>query len=130
MAGQRYFETTTNDDVHYRPGRTRALLAKRRAQKEAREQRDADIKQRTAKKLRTAISTLEREVAHLDGSISSELELARVRDPSHFGYPISVRTMTTRRDNLKATISLLSDRLTLTDVVLNSLRVPIRFTIG
>jgi cell division protein FtsB len=90
-------------------------LAKRQAQNEARKQREIEIKRRAATQLRTMIVTLEREVANLDDGISSELILARVRDPSHFAYPISVRTMQARRENLKATIAALSDRLALTD---------------
>jgi hypothetical protein len=61
------------------------------------------------------IANLEQEVANLDDGISSELTLARVRDPSHFAYPISVRTMQARRENLKTTIAALSNRLALTD---------------
>jgi hypothetical protein len=116
MADQHYFETAEIDpkrDDH--PGRKRSILAKRQAQNEARKQREAEIKRRAAKQLRTMIAALEREVVNLDDGISSELALARVRDPSHFGYPMSVRTMRARRKNLKATIGALSDRLALTD---------------
>jgi hypothetical protein len=110
MSEQDYFETTKIGRRTYRPGRVRSLLAKRRAQDEVRAQREADIKRRAAIQLSAMIRTLEQEVAQLNGSISSELELARVRDPSHFGYPISVRAMTARRDNLKITIGALLER--------------------
>jgi hypothetical protein len=43
------------------------------------------------------IPNLEWEVAHLNDSIRSELELARVRDFTHFGYPISVSNGRTPR---------------------------------
>jgi hypothetical protein len=115
MAEQDSFETTMNERRTIHPGRVRALLARRRTQHEVREQREADIKRRVATQLRAMIRTLEFEAAQLDRSISSELELARVRDPSHFGYPISVRTMTLRRDNLKSSIVALSERLAVTD---------------
>jgi hypothetical protein len=116
MTDQHYFETAeTGRKWNDHPGRKRSILAKRQAQNEARAQREIQIKGRTAKQLRTMIAALEREVVRLDNGISSELALARVRDPSHFGYPISVRTMQARRENLKATIAALSHRLALTD---------------
>jgi hypothetical protein len=118
MAEQNSFETTINERRTIRPGRVHALLARRQTQHEAREQREAKFKQRVATQLRAMIRTLEFEAAQLDNSICSELELARVRDPSHFGYPISVRTMTMRRDNLKISIAALSRRLAVADVEL------------
>ena len=115
MTKQCHFETVKIKCGNNHPGRIRAILAKRQAQNEAREQREIEIKRRAATQLRTMIVTLEREVANLGDGISSELMLARVRDPSHFAYPISVKTMQARRENLKATIAALSDRLALTD---------------
>ena len=115
MTDQHYFETAEIPRRRDHPGRKRSMLAKRQEQNEARKQREIEIKRRAARQLRTMIVTLEREVANLNDGISSELMLARVRDPSHFAYPISVRTMQARRENLKATIAALSDRLALTD---------------
>ena len=112
---QHYFETTEIERRNNHPGRVRELFAKRRAQHAARQLRETESKRREAMQLERMIFNLGREVAQLDDSIISELELARVRDPSHFGYPNSVRTMTARRDNLKATIAALSDRLAMTD---------------
>ena len=115
MAEQYYFEATKIERCTDYPRRIRALLLKRRALDLAREQVKLQNKQRTVMQLRTMIPNLEWEVAHLNDSIRSELELARVRDPTHFGYPISVRTMAARRDNLKNTIAALSDRLAMMD---------------
>jgi cell division protein FtsB len=115
MTDQHYFETAETARRSDHPGRKLSILAKHQAQDEARKQREIEIKRRAATQLRTLIVTLEREVANLDDGISSELMLARVRDPSHFAYPISVRTMHARRENLKATIAVLSDRLALID---------------
>jgi hypothetical protein len=115
MTKQCHFETVKIKCGNNHAGRIRAILAKRQAQNEAREQREIEIKRRAATQLRTMIANLDREVANLDDGISSELTLARVRDPSHFAYPISVRTMQARRENLKTTIAALSDRLALTD---------------
>jgi cell division protein FtsB len=115
MTDQHYFETAETARRSDHPGCKLSILAKHQAQNEARKQREIEIKRRAATQLRTMIVTLEREVANLDDGISSELMLARVRDPSHFAYPISVRTMHARRENLKATIAVLSDRLALID---------------
>jgi hypothetical protein len=97
-----YFETEPGDI----PGRVRGLSALR-----ARKRSEGQAKRQTAIQLRTMIAGLEREIANLDSSISSELELCRVREPSHFAYPILVRTMQARRENLEATIAVLLDRL-------------------
>jgi len=115
MTEQYHFETVKIKSGNNHPGRIRVLLAKRQAQNEARKQREIEIKRRAATQLRTMIVNLEREVTNLDDSISTELALASVRDPSHFAYPIAARTMQARRKNLKATIAALSDRLALTD---------------
>ena len=116
MTDQHHFETSEIDRRHdAHPGRRSSTLAKRQAQNEARKQREIEIKRRAATQLRTMIAALEREVANLDHGISSELALARFRDPSHFGYPVSARTMQARRENLKATIAALWDRLALSD---------------
>ncbi len=115
MTEQCHSETVKIKCGNNHPGRVRALLAKRLRQNEARKQKEIDIKRRAATQLRTMIANLEREVANLGDVIRSELALARVRDPSHFAYPISARTMQARRENLMATIAALSDRLALID---------------
>ncbi len=116
MTSQYYFETVKIECENNHPGRVAALLAKREAQNEAREQREIEVKKRTAIRLRMMIASIERDIANLDASINSELALARVRKPSHFAYPVAARTMQARRENLKATVAALSDRLAFTDV--------------
>jgi hypothetical protein len=115
MTLQYEFETVETARGSY-PGRVPLLSAKRDAQSEVRKQREIEAKKRTAMRLRTVIADFERETANLDVSISSELAFARVRDPSHFAYPISARMMQARRENLKATVAALSERLALTDL--------------
>ncbi|MGH6711285.1 MAG: hypothetical protein ACREEK_20215 [Bradyrhizobium sp.] len=105
MMEQCYFETGV--------GRVRAPSAKRQTRIEARKQNEIDCKKRTATQIRRMIANLEHEIACLAVSIASELEQARVREPSHFGYPMLVRAMQIRNDNLKATVASLSDRLAL-----------------
>ena len=97
-------------------GPEHVLSARRQAQHEAHKQWEIDIKKRTAIRLRTVIADLGQEIANLDISIASELALARVRDRAHFAYPISVRMMQARRENLKASVAALSDRLWLIDL--------------
>jgi hypothetical protein len=111
MSEQCHFETPDEKQGDARPLPVRALSANRQAWKETREKSEIEIKRRTATQLQTMIVKLEREVANLGDSIGSELALASIRDSSHFAYPSSVRTMLARRDNLKASIAALSDRL-------------------
>jgi hypothetical protein len=120
MAEQRYLETEKIEDERNHPGRVRALLVKRQAQIEVREQREIEVKRRTAIRLRMMVASIERDIANLDASISSELALARVRKPFHFAHPIAARTMQARRENLKATVAALSDRLALTNVIISN----------
>jgi hypothetical protein len=116
MTEQYHFETS-NLKFGNIPRRIRAVSAKRQAQNEARTEREIEVKRQTAIQLRAMLAGLEREIANLDSSIRSELELSRVREPSHFAYPILVRTMQARRENLQATIAGLSDRLALTELI-------------
>jgi hypothetical protein len=111
MTDQHYFETTEIKRGSNHPGRIRALLAKRQSQEESRKQREVATNSRAAVQIRAIIAKLDRDVSSLGDSINADLERARVRDPSHFAYPISVRTMTARRENLKATIAMLLERL-------------------
>jgi hypothetical protein len=107
------FETSDDKRVEERPLPGRPPSAIRQAQNEIR--RKIEIKRRTAAQLRATIVKFEREVANLGESISSELALASIREPSPFAYPSSVRTMLARRDNLNASIAALSDRLAKVD---------------
>ena len=119
---QYYFETVEIEGENNHPGRVRALLVKRQAQ--IREQREIEVRRRTAIRLRMMIASIEQDIANLDASISSELVLARVRKPFHFAYPIAARNMQARRENLKATVTALSDRLALTNVIISNGLVP------
>jgi hypothetical protein len=103
------FETSDDKRVEERPMPGRPSFAIRKAQ--MRRKNEIEIKRRTAAHLRATIVEFEREVANLDESISSELALASIHEPSPFAYPSSVRTMLARRDNLNASIVALSDRL-------------------
>jgi hypothetical protein len=62
-------------------------------------------------KLRGSISDVDRVVRILDGNISTEEERASVSDPSSPAYPILLRIMAARHDNLKETLSALERRL-------------------
>lgn len=119
MTSQSYYETVGIEPENNHAGRVAAFLARRQAQNVAREQRELEVKRQTAIRLRMMIASIGRDIANLDASIGSELALARVRKPSHFAYPIAARTMQARRENLKATVAALSDRLALTNVIVS-----------
>jgi hypothetical protein len=51
---------------------------------------------------------LKKDCGLLDQSIEAGLENSPTRDPHHFAFPMSVRALIARRENLKATIALLS----------------------
>jgi hypothetical protein len=111
MTDQHYSETFEIKPGSNHPGRIRERLAKYRFQDESRKQRQIETNRQAAEQIRAMITKLEIAVSSLDDSISAVLETARVRDPSHYAYPIAARTMTARRQNLKSTIAILSERL-------------------
>jgi uncharacterized metal-binding protein YceD (DUF177 family) len=116
VTDQLYFETERARRYTGQPGHLRAPFAKRKATDESRRQAEIDIaRRRRVLQTRAAIDEFERAVLNLDLQIAAELECARVRDPSHVAYPIAVRTMVVRRDNMKATIAALSEQLTRID---------------
>jgi len=87
----------------------RQRLSKSGKQETARRQSAEENTRRTVLRLRTVILDLEREVANLEMSIHSEMELARVRGGS--AHLDSAETMRSRHANLKATIAGLTERL-------------------
>jgi hypothetical protein len=61
-----------------------------------------DVALREAARIGALISDLDRRAQLLDRDISAEEEHAQLFDPSHPAYPILARTLTERRDNLRA----------------------------
>jgi hypothetical protein len=57
------------------------------------------------------IGNLDRRAQLLDQDIAAEEQRAGVLEASHPAYPILARTLTARRDNLRATIAALEKRL-------------------
>ena len=92
-------------------GRGRALLEKRRLAAKRRREQEAAATLGEATRIRTMIANFELAIFSLDASIKAELASARVRDPFHFGFPISARAMMARRENLACTIAMLCERL-------------------
>jgi hypothetical protein len=93
------------------PGRVHARPTRRRARHESRELIRLNAIRREAAQIRSIISDLERIVNTIGQSIQAELEGAAIRDPSHFGFPITARALVARRGNLEATIAALAERL-------------------
>jgi hypothetical protein len=58
---------------------------------------------------------LKKDCGLLDQSIEAALESSPVRDPHHYAFPMTVRALIARRENLKATIALLLLELTKND---------------
>ena len=71
----------------------------------------SEASQREAVTIRKMISDLDRIVQLLSCDIATEEERVGISDRSDIAYPIFARTLATRRDNLKDTISALEQRL-------------------
>jgi len=71
---------------------------------------DALVKRR--QQTQAMLVSIQNDLRLLDQSIADELENSPTRDPHHFAFPMTVRALIARRDNLKATISLLLLELT------------------
>jgi hypothetical protein len=74
-----------------------------------------EVVQRKAAQTRKIIVDLDRIVQLLNCDIATEEERARVSDRSDAAYPILARTLAARRDNLRATIAALEQRLSKLD---------------
>jgi hypothetical protein len=99
-----YFETTE-------PKRRNGRFAKRVDRSAIQKQTEIENNRVAAARIQDLIKGLEGAVSSLNGSIGAVLEGVQVRDPSHFAYPIAARTMSARRDNIQATIAVLSAQL-------------------
>ena len=66
---------------------------------------------REALQIGELIADIDRVVHILNSDIATEEEQAKVFDRSQSEYPILARTLTARRDNLRATIAALERRL-------------------
>jgi hypothetical protein len=62
-------------------------------------------------RLAVLLESLRHDAGFLEANIAHEEYRTGRRDPSHYSYPIAARTMVQRRDNLKATIAALEQRL-------------------
>jgi hypothetical protein len=62
-------------------------------------------------KLTALLENLRRSAVALEVSIEDEERRTGNHDPAHYAYPIIARALLQRRDNLKATIAVLEQRL-------------------
>lgn len=104
MTRQYHLETVVE-----RPTRAEA---KKRAIEERKRLAMIDALQRTRQRTEAVVTDLKNAAALLDINIEAELQGSPTRDPAHFAFPMSVRALMTRRDNLRATIAALCDELT------------------
>jgi hypothetical protein len=122
MTDQTYFETSTFFETPtFDRGKNRAEAALLRDEK--RKRQSLRSLRREELQLREMITTLDHAVISLDLSIAAELDVARERNPSHCAYPIWATALSGRRDNLKATIAVLSERLTTVERSISQLQV-------
>jgi hypothetical protein len=110
MVDRYYFETTATERSNH-PARVRTRFAKRVVQSERRKQTEIGNNRMAAARIRNMIAGLEGAVFSLNGSIEAVLEGTQIRDPSSFAYPVAATAMTVRRDNIMATIAVLSGQL-------------------
>jgi hypothetical protein len=110
MVDRYYFETTATERSNH-PVRVRTRFARRVVQSEMRKQKEIGNNRTAVARIRNMIAGLERAVFSLNGSIEAVLEETEIRDPSNFAYPVAAKTMGLRRDNIQATIAVLSERL-------------------
>ena len=86
--------------------------AKKRAIEERKRLAMIDALQRTRQQTEAVVKDLKDTATMLDRSIETELQGSPTRDPGHFAFPMTVRALIARRDNLQATIAALCDELT------------------
>jgi len=64
-----------------------------------------------AQRLAILLADIHHTVRNLELSIEAEQDRARNHDPSHYAYPLTARMMIMRRNNLKATVAALEQRI-------------------
>lgn len=86
--------------------------AKRRAIEERKRLAMIDALQRNREQTEAVVKDLKNAAILLEQSIESELQGSPTRDPHDIAFPMAVRALMARRDNLHATIAALCDELT------------------
>jgi hypothetical protein len=66
-----------------------------------------DALQKRREQTEAMLVRLRSDLRLLDQSIEAELENSPTRDPHHFAFPMTLRALIARRDNLKSTISMI-----------------------
>ena len=91
--------------------RSNRAQLKRDALEERKRLATIDALQRLRQRTEGVLTDLKNAAAMLDYSIETELQSSPTRDPRHFAFPMTVRALIARRDNLEATIAALSEEL-------------------
>ena len=102
-----HFET---EQPTLRLRRMRARAEKRQRGIEIRREAELTASNQAAAQIRLLTANIEVEVTNLDATIAADLEVATVKDPLHYAFPVFIKAMIARRDNLKTTIRALSER--------------------
>ena len=102
-----HFET---EESTLQPRRVRVQAEKRQRQFEIRRQAELAAANQAATQIRLLTADLEAEAASLEACIAADLAVATIKDPSHYAFPVSIKAMMARRDNIKTTIRALLAR--------------------
>ena len=92
-------------------GRSNRAEAKKRTIEERKHLALMAALRRWRQRTEAVLIDLKNAVALLDCSIEAELQSSPSRDPHHFAFPMTVRALIARRENLMATIAALSEEL-------------------
>jgi hypothetical protein len=103
------------------PGRSRDQLARRLSRDDIRKQNNISTSRREAAKIQLMIASLNSDIAILENTIAADLEKSWVKDPRNPNFSILLRTLMTRRDNLKDTVIALANRLNKTESILREI---------
>lgn len=88
---------------------------KRQTKAERKQVAISDALRRRRQQTEAILIDLKKDCGLLDQSIVAALESCPVRDPHHYAFPMTVRALIARLENLKATIALLLLELTKND---------------
>jgi hypothetical protein len=104
MTQLHHLETATDQ-------RSTRAAAKRRAIEENKRLAMIDALQRLRQRTEAVLVDLKKAASLLDTSIDIELQNSPTRDPRDVAFPMTARALIARRDNLRATITAISEEM-------------------
>lgn len=100
-----------NRESQFEPAYLRAHGVKKqtRAERKMRAMHDALVKRR--ERTEAMLVRLRNDLRLLDQTVEAELQNSPTKDLHHFAFPMTLRALIARRDNLKSTISMVLHEL-------------------